>query len=123
MKAWYFAAAVLSLATASTGAGERLSMKVSPAVSFAPANLIVQTTVEADNANRAIEIVAESEQFYRSSEQPLDGDRAPRTTRFEFKGLPGGLYDVKAVLKGPGGHELASVASHVNVVENGSVMR
>ena len=30
-----------------TGAGERLALKVSPAVAFAPANLIVRTTVEA----------------------------------------------------------------------------
>ena len=27
--------------------------------------------------NRAIEIVAESEDFYRSSEMPLDGDQRP----------------------------------------------
>ena len=123
MRARCLAVAVLALATASTGASERLSMRVSPAISFAPANLIVQTTVQADTANRAIEIVAESEQFYRSSEIPLDGDRAPRTTRFEFKGLPKGLYDVRAVLKGQDGHELASVGAHVNVVESGSVSR
>ena len=124
MKARYVAAAVLAVVTtASTTATEKLAMRVSPSVSFAPANLIVQTTVEADNANRAIEIIAESEQFYRSSEQPLDGDNAPRTTRFEFKGLPSGLYDVRAVLKGVNGHELATVASHVNVVENGAASR
>ena len=123
MKVRLFALVVLALTAGSLGANERISMRVSPTVSFAPANLSVQTTVAADNSNRAIEIVAESPEFYRSSEMPLDGDRAPRTTRFEFKSLPGGNYDVRAVLKGVGGEELASVLSHVNVVETGTSSR
>src|SRR5262245_55624923 len=118
-----FAAIALACATGSLGASDRLAMRVSPSVSFAPANLIVQATVQADSANRAIEIIAESDQFYRSSEMPLDGDRAPRTTRFEFKSLPGGLYEVRAVLRGAGGHELASVESQVKVVETGTAMK
>ena len=60
------------LMAAPTGAGERLALKVSPAVAFAPANLIVRTTVEADSANRAMEVVAESRDFYRSSSVELD---------------------------------------------------
>lgn len=123
MKVPLFALVVLTLTTGSLGANERLSMRVSPTVSFAPANLVVQTRVAADNNNRAIEIVAESPEFYRSSELPLDGERAPRTTRFEFKSLPGGNYEVRAVLKGAGGEELASVQSHVNVVETGALGR
>jgi len=120
---YYVAAAAVVLSSASFEANDRLSIKVTPSVSFAPANLIVQTTVTADNANRSIEIVAESEQFYRSSEIQLDGDRAPHTTRFEFKSLPSGQYDVRAVLKGVGDKELATVQSHVNVVESGSIVR
>ena len=101
------------------GASERLSMRVSPSVAFAPANLVVQTMVEADQNNRAIEIVAESASFYRSSEIQLDGDRAPRTTVFEFKSLPGGTYDVTATLIGADG-TLTSVHKEVNVISNGS---
>src|SRR5262245_10458074 len=83
------------------GAGERpgLSILVSPAVSFAPANLVVRATIAADSDNRAVEIVAESSDFYRSSEVQLDGDRAPRTTLFEFRSLPSGVYEVKAILR------------------------
>src|ERR1044071_2272441 len=55
------------IATLPLGAGERITMKVSPAVAFAPANLIVRTMVVADEENRAIEIIAESQDFYRSS--------------------------------------------------------
>jgi hypothetical protein len=99
------------------GATERLSIRVSPSVAFAPANLRVRTTVEASDANRAIEIIAESPDFYRSSEIQLDGEHAPRTTMFEFRSLPSGLYAVTGVLKGQGGRELASTSVTVNVVE------
>src|SRR5438270_3670351 len=84
------------------GAGqpERLTIRVSPAVSFAPANLVVRATITADANNRAVEIIAESADFYRSSAIELDGDRAPRTSMFEFRSLPTGSYEVKAVLRG-----------------------
>jgi hypothetical protein len=104
-------------------ATDRLAMRVSPAVAFAPANLVVRTTVEADAANRAIEIVAESEEFYRSSEIQLDGEHAPRVTQFEFRSLPKGEYLVRAVLKGSRGDELAAVERHVNVVDSGTTIR
>src|SRR4051812_12302671 len=51
---------ILMLAsTLPIGAGERLTLKVSPAVAFAPANLVVRATILADADNRAVEIVAE----------------------------------------------------------------
>jgi len=99
---------------------ERLAMRVSPAVAFAPANLIVRATIEASAENRAVEIVAESENFYRSSEIELDGDRAPRTTLFEFRSLPSGTYDVKATLLGAGGRERAAARQTVNVIQSGA---
>lgn len=106
---------MLALA-APTGAIERLAVRVTPAVAFAPANLIVRATVESNDENRSIEIVAESDDFYRSSEVPLDGDRAPRTTLFEFRSLPTGSYQVRAILKGVSGKELAFTKAQVNVV-------
>jgi hypothetical protein len=99
-----------------TAGRSRLSIQVSPAVAIAPADLIVRATIPADPANRAIEISAESEVFYRSSEIQVDGDQAPRTNRFEFRGLPGGVYLVRAVLKGADDEPIASVAREVNVV-------
>ena len=100
------------------GAGERLTIKVSPAVSFAPANLIVRTMIEADAKNRAIEIIAESEDFYRSSEIQLEGDKAPRTTIFEFRSMPSGTYDVKAILRGANREPIIYVHQQVNVIQN-----
>jgi hypothetical protein len=107
-------------AAAPMRASDRLALRVSPTVSFAPANLVVRTTILANEENRSIEVVAESEDFYRSSEMPLEGDRAPRTTSFEFRSLPTGSYQVRAILKGVSGRELASIATQVNVVGNDS---
>lgn len=104
--------------TLPAGAGERLALKVSPAVCFAPANLVVRAMIEANAGNRAIEIVAESADFYRSSEEQLDGDKAPRTTSFEFRDMPSGTYEVKATLIGAGGRPLLFARQSVNVIAN-----
>jgi hypothetical protein len=101
-----------------TRTGERLAMRVSPAVAFAPADLIVRTTIESNAANRAIEIIAESADFYRSSEIPLDGEQAPRSNRLEFRSLPGGVYTVRAVLKGANDQALAQTRQEINVVSS-----
>jgi hypothetical protein len=110
----------LAATTLSVGAGERITMKVSPAVAFAPANLVVRATIEADAENRAVEIVAESPDFYRSSEIQLEGDKAARTTTFEFRSLPPGTYEVRAKLYGADGQARAAVRQQVNVIATGS---
>jgi hypothetical protein len=111
-------ALLLSAAAWPAGAREhdRLALRVSPAISFAPANLIVRATIPADPENRAVEITAESPEFFRSSEIQLDGDRAPRTSLFEFRSLPPGSYEVTATLRGSSGVERATVSQQVNVI-------
>lgn len=104
------------------GADARLSMKVSPAVAFAPANLTMHTTVAPDRRNRMLQIVAESEDYYRSSEVQLDGERSARTTLTYFRSVPSGVYKVTASLRGQGGEELAITHYDVTVVES-RVMR
>jgi hypothetical protein len=101
------------------GSREPLAVRVSPAVSFAPANLIVRATIEADAGNRSVEVIAESSDFYRSSEIQLDGDNAPRTNTFEFRSLPSGTYEVKAILYGANGHPRAQARQQVNVISSG----
>ena len=59
--------------------------------------------VERDASNRILRITAESDSFYRSSEIQLEGDQAPRTTTFEFRSLPPGIYEVKVMLIGADG--------------------
>ncbi len=115
-RAWFVG--FLLLAAVPLNATDRLALKVSPAVSFAPANLIVRTTVVADANNRAMEVSAESEEFYRASEVQLDGERAPRITTFEFRSLPSGIYEVKATLFSGDGHARALVRQSVNVISS-----
>jgi hypothetical protein len=107
---------VVMAAAAPVGTAERLAIRVSPSVAFAPANLIVRAVVESNSENRAIEIVAESGEFYRSSEMELDGEHAPKTTEFQFRSLPVGAYQVSAVLKDVSGRELAYTHVTVTVV-------
>jgi hypothetical protein len=98
------------------GAGEKITMNVSPAVSFAPTNLTVRALIETDAGNRAIEIIAESPDFYRSSEIQLNGEHAPRTATFEFRSVPGGTYEVRATLLGEHRQPRASARQQVNVL-------
>jgi hypothetical protein len=107
---------LLAVSGVQLGAGEPMVVTVSPSVSMAPANLIIQAQVEADAANRAIEISADSENFYRSSVVPLDGAEAPRLNVLEFRGLPGGQYEVTAVLIGADGRPRASQRRSVNII-------
>ena len=98
------------------GAVERLRLKVTPSIAFAPATLIVRTTIEPDPQNRAMEIVAESSDFYRSSEFDLEGVRSPRTTTLELRGMPAGTYEVSATLMGPGSAVRARTTQEVDVM-------
>jgi hypothetical protein len=113
-----FIGLLLGITLSAAGADDiqRITIRVSPALSFAPANLIVRTTIASDPENRAVEVVAESPEFYRSSEIQLEGERAPRTSVFEFRSLPPGRYEVRATLRGSSGRERASVHEQVNVM-------
>ena len=104
------------------GAGEsdRMTLRVSPAVAFAPANLVVRATIPGSEYNRSVEIIAESEDFYRSSEVQLQGDQAPRTSMFEFRSLPPGSYEVRAIVRGSRGEERGSARQQINVIASGA---
>ena len=62
-----------------------------------------------------------SKDFYRSSQIELNGDEAPRTTMFEFRSLPPGTYEVRAVLYGVSGDARAEVRQQVNVIASGAI--
>ena len=82
---------------------EPLRMRVTPAMVMAPGFLTVRVNVEAAAENRSLQVVAESPDFYRSSEIQLDGARATPLAVFEFRDLPTGLYSVTGVLVGVNG--------------------
>ncbi|MBI3493681.1 MAG: hypothetical protein HY047_18185 [Acidobacteria bacterium] len=110
---------ILMLPSLSLGASEPLKIRVSPAVSFAPAFVRIQTTIEADADNRFVEITADSEGFFRSSRIQLEGDKAARTNIIEFPNLPEGAYEVTATLFGSDGRPRGHVRQALDVVSRG----
>jgi len=115
VRAWV---CLLALTTTTVdGANQPVTMQISPAVSFAPANLVIRTRLEPHVNNRAMEVIAESADFYRSSAIELAGDRAPRTLTFEFRGLPPGEYEVTAAAVGTDDRRRALVRARVYVME------
>jgi hypothetical protein len=96
---------------------ERLRLSVSPAVALAPAVLRILVYVEPAPGNRLLEIVAESGEYLRSSSVPLEGARASRQHRVEYRAVPGGDYTVVAMLIGDDGQVSASADERVLVVD------
>lgn len=82
---------------------QRIAIRVSPVMAFAPAMLTVRTTIEPNDDNRSLSIEVDSDTYHRGSEITLDGKNAARLSVFDFRGVPSGLYEVRAVLFGPGG--------------------
>jgi hypothetical protein len=111
--------AILVLTAISATGGEQLRIAVSPAQSFAPSNLNIRARIVPNAENRALEVIAESGEFYRSSQIPLEGDRAPATIMFEFRGLPGGEYEVYGILTDGAGRHRAIAKQQVRVIPPG----
>ena len=96
-RTWWIASALV-LWVNPCGAGTPLTLDISPAQSFAPANVWIRLHVERNVANRSVEVTADSGTFYRSSLTQLDGDQAPQTLTLEWRDLPSGTYQVRALV-------------------------
>src|SRR6266436_705264 len=116
MKIQPFAWGVFLSAAMTVNAGERLTIAVSPLQSFAPTNLVVRAHVPPDDANRALEVSADSGEYYRSSRIQLDGKDAPRTITVEFQRLSGGAYEIRGALIDSAGHARAYARGQVTVL-------
>jgi hypothetical protein len=77
---------------------DRFTMKVTPTLAPAPAFIRVEAIIERDDNNRALAIVAQSADFYRSSQIQLDGASGPRIHVFDFPQMPSGVYEVTGIL-------------------------
>ena len=116
MKLHIFASALFLASAASIKANEPLTMAVSPVQSFAPTTLTIRVHVEPDVGNRALEVVAESGEYYRSSRIQLDGVDAPRSISLEIRNLPGGDYEVRGAVIDSAGRERSAVRQQVIVL-------
>jgi hypothetical protein len=81
--------------------------------------LRVRVRIDRNAENRTLEVVAVSDDFYRSSEIELDGEQAPETVAFEFRGLPSEDYEVLGVLKDRGGVRRAAAREQMQVIPSG----
>jgi hypothetical protein len=115
-----FVLTAMFFAVAPLNGTESLKMSVSPAQSLAPAYLRVRLTVEPNAVNRTVAVVAESDDYFRSSELPLQGEEGPRTIFFEFRGVPSGEYQIRGLVGDVSGHEVASAQQNVNVIASGT---
>jgi hypothetical protein len=108
---------LMILTSPALGAGGGLTVEA-PTVMLAPGHLVIQTGVEPDSENRWIQVIAESPDFYRSSEIQLSGATAPRRNTFEFKDLPNGAYEIRAMLLGSDGEPRALVVRKLQVLSH-----
>jgi hypothetical protein len=95
---------------------DALSVSALPGVAQEPAQVTVRVFVEPDPENRALELTAESENFSSGSRVQLDGDRSPRTRVFEYRNLPAGNYDFRAVLIDRSGNPGSIAIAKVHIV-------
>ena len=96
--------------------GEPLRLAVTPAQSFAPATVRIRARIEPSAENRTLTVVADAADFYRRSDIQLDGDQAPKTVELRFSDLPGGDYEVSAVLADAFGRQRATVHEAARVI-------
>jgi hypothetical protein len=115
MKPRLFIAAI-ALAASSAQAGESVSLRVTPRFAMEPATVRITALVPRNGRNRALEIEADSQDFYRSSLITLDGANAASATVVEFRDLPGGLYAVTARVFDGSGRVLRMVEQDVEVM-------
>jgi hypothetical protein len=107
---------VIVLSVLPVDGGQPLRLAVTPAQSFAPANVWIRTRIEPHAENRMLTIITDGPAYYRSSEIQLDGEQAPRTMEVRVSSLPGGDYEVYAVLTDSSGHERATAHQAATVL-------
>lgn len=95
-----------------------LTLRVSPQAMLAPGFVTVRATIAANADNRAMDVVAESPNFFRSSRLSLDGERAPRVNEVVFRSLPAGRYEVSVTLLGTTGRR-ATASRWLQIVDTG----
>jgi hypothetical protein len=114
---WILSAACIGLlaGAGTVNGGQPLTLQVSPAMTAAPAVISVRAVIEASDENRALEVVAQSSDFFRGSRVELDGRDSPPLSVFQYSNLPPGLYEVSAFLIGTNGQR-AAVSKIVKVM-------
>jgi hypothetical protein len=92
-------AVMLVSATFLAPAKEIVEIRVRGHYYAAPATVPVVVAVEPRAENRTLVVEADGEEYFRSSEVELDGEKEKRLHSLEFKSLPAGEYTLRAVVR------------------------
>ena len=103
-----------------TGGREIANIRVTPATSFAPANVSVEVAVERHRDNRKLALTVHSGRFYWSSQRQLAGGDGPYVSIFLCRELPAGEYDVQASVLGDARKVRGTVSTHIVVAPRAS---
>ena len=106
---------VLLVGVTTLNSAAALKMEVSPTMSRAPAVLRVRVMVAPASDDRALHVVAESANYYRSSAVELDGSDSDALQVFEFRDLPAGMYQITGTIVD--GHGPRATATRLARVE------
>lgn len=94
-----------------------LVISVTPAQSFAPALLHVKVKIVVAEENRKLIWTIVGQDYARSSELQLDGADTPATLFLpDYKNVPGGDYEVSAVVTDTIGNVLQRGRTQVRVI-------
>jgi hypothetical protein len=77
-----------------------VTVRLPSVVSRAPAAISAIVRIPRDADNRLLRVTLDSGAFYRSSDVPLEGDRAPQHHTLTWPALPAGSYVVTIQLVG-----------------------
>ena len=116
MKALMFCIALGIASAPPAGASDAVKIAVSPTHSFAPSLMRIRVRVEPNTDNRMLRIIVDSDDFYRQTDVQLEGDRSAATTEMEVRNLPGGEYEVSAVVIGSSGKPRATALTRAFVI-------
>jgi hypothetical protein len=91
-------ALLVAVWTPSSDGAAPIWARVWPLRALAPATVRIEVLIEADAANRALHIVVDSGEHYRSSTIALEGARAARFHFVQYRAMPAGQYGVEVLL-------------------------
>jgi hypothetical protein len=73
-----------------------IALRVTPAISFAPATLTIQVRVHPEPSDRQVLVLVDGEHFSRLSSWTIDPEHCPALFSYPLKDLPEGMYEVRA---------------------------
>ena len=91
---------LLALSVPVFAADDELTVRLPSFVTHSASLLRAQIWIPRDSDNRVLRITLDSGAFYRSSDVPLEGDRAPQSHTLVWHALPPGSYEVTVQLVG-----------------------